>query len=81
MSERYQYYNYLCVCGCARVCLCLPACVRACVCAHCGVPLIIWLQDLDLSLTQLLFCMQEEDGAQQKILPGPAGQGEYYHHG
>lgn len=75
MSERYQRFNFLRV----LVCVCLRA--RGCVCVLCGVLVIIWLGDLGLSLTQLLFCMQEEDGAQQEILPGPAGQGEYYHHG
>lgn len=51
------------------------------MCVHCGVLVIFWLWDLDFSLTQLLFCMQEEDGAQQEILPRPESEGEYYHHG
>lgn len=71
MSERYQQFNYHSV----------RACVSECVCVSLWCLVIIWLWGLDFSLTQLLFCMQEEDGAQQEILPGPEGEGEHYQHG
>lgn len=56
-------------------------CFWVCAFVLWGVLVVIWLQGLCLSLTQLLFCMQEEDRAQQKVLLRPAGQGACSLHG